>query len=646
MNGRTAFQVVLCALAGLLAASGPAASAGYILGDADCSGAIDCPDFDALLLAVANPPAYAAAHPGCNMFATCDMNADGQVNSSDVFSFLVLWTSAMGGDADADFVPDDCDNCPGLANPGQENMDGDILGDACDPCPTIMLGDANEDGTVDCDDGPAFISLLGTNSYCHGDFTGDGTVNNFDIEGFVAVLGGDADGDLVPQDCDNCPDVSNNDQEDDDEDGVGNPCDNCPDDANPSQLDTDGDGVGDACDPCPTIVPGDANMDGRADCDDINAFVMLILGGGSSTWELCVADFDGDGVLSNWDMPGFIALLGGDTDSDGMPDDCDNCPNDRNPDQENQDGDLLGDACDPCPAIILGDANMDGQANCDDIPAFVYLITGGGGGGGWELCVADFDGNGMLNNYDIPGFVALLGGDPDEDGAPEDCDNCPGLHNDQEDDDGDGVGNPCDNCPDDPNPGQQDTDGDGLGDACDPWPTIPPGDADCSGALDCGDGEAFMYAITHTEAEYNAAYPGCNMVAACDMNGDGLVDNSDVQTFLALWIGTLGGDADGDLVADDCDNCLGVYNPCQGDMDGDGFGDLCDPCPTVPAGDANCDGTVDNFDISPFIVALSQGQAVWEASYTCGYYCAIDVNGDGHVDNFDLNPFIERLGPH
>jgi DNA-binding beta-propeller fold protein YncE len=62
-------------------------------------------------------------------------------------------------DQDRDGVLDPRDNCPGLANPDQSNMDRDFLGDACDPdadgdgvpnerdkCPTRRGSDPNGDG--------------------------------------------------------------------------------------------------------------------------------------------------------------------------------------------------------------------------------------------------------------------------------------------------------------------------------------------------------------------------------------------------------------------------------------------------------------------------------------------------------------------
>ena len=92
-----------------------------------------------------------------------DTDGDGKIDRSVIFADQVLevsglmpWkgglivTSAPGifymkdtdgdgkGDAcvdsDSDGVFDATDNCPTVANPGQEDTDGDGIGDACDPC--------------------------------------------------------------------------------------------------------------------------------------------------------------------------------------------------------------------------------------------------------------------------------------------------------------------------------------------------------------------------------------------------------------------------------------------------------------------------------------------------------------------------------
>jgi hypothetical protein len=57
--------------------------------------------------------------------------------------------------------------------------------------------------------------------------------------------------------------------------------------------------------------------------------------------------------------------------------------------------------------------------------------------------------------------------DTDDDGFPDDVDNCPGDYNpDQGDVDNDGVGDDCDNCPVVSNSDQRDSDNDGIGDVC------------------------------------------------------------------------------------------------------------------------------------------------------------------------------------
>ena len=131
-----------------------------------------------------------------------------------------------------------------------------------------------------------------------------------------------------------------------------------------------------------------------------------------------------------WDGPHCYTIIdcGDDPDQDGYGSNCDNCPNDYNPNQEDADEDGAGDACDNCP-----------QANPSQ-------------------------------------------SDLDDDGRGDDCDNCPNRFNpNQEDSDGDGVGDVCDNCPDDYNPLQANTDGDNKGDPCDPAAMDFDADPRCGG---------------------------------------------------------------------------------------------------------------------------------------------------------------------
>jgi len=57
----------------------------------------------------------------------------------------------------------------------------------------------------------------------------------------------DRDCDLLPDSLDNCVERQNPTQEDFDGDGVGDPCDNCPITSNSGQTDSNGDGIGDVC---------------------------------------------------------------------------------------------------------------------------------------------------------------------------------------------------------------------------------------------------------------------------------------------------------------------------------------------------------------------------------------------------------------
>ncbi|MBL8878010.1 MAG: thrombospondin type 3 repeat-containing protein [Phycisphaerales bacterium] len=59
-------------------------------------------------------------------------------------------------------------------------------------------------------------------------------------------------------------------------------------------------------------------------------------------------------------------------------------------------------------------------------------------------------------------------------------------------------------------------------------------------------------------------------------------------------------------------------------------------------GDMNCDGALDNFDIDPFVMALTD-PVTYAATYPDCDVNNGDVNGDGRFDNFDIDPFVECL---
>ncbi|MGE0481351.1 MAG: hypothetical protein AB7Q17_12855 [Phycisphaerae bacterium] len=69
---------------------------------------------------------------------------------------------------------------------------------------------------------------------------------------------------------------------------------------------------------------------------------------------------------------------------------------------------------------------------------------------------------------------------------------------------------------------------------------------------------------------------------------------------------------------------------------------LCVRAQCTPLGDLNCDGYVNNFDIDPFVLALTD-EAAYELSYPECYYTNADANGDGRVNNFDIDGFVQLL---
>ena len=184
-------------------------------------------------------------------------------------------------DSDNDGVGDLCDNCGNLENPNQFDLDGDGIGNECD---ADRDGDAIDDVEDNCIDVPnpvegdkqLDLDGDGIGDACDDDIDGDSRDNLQDPCPFDAALEAptadqvemcfpDLDGDGVSEVAvdgkDNCPTISNENQNDKDGDGIGDACDqdadndgipnildNCWLTANDEQVDLDRDGHGDACD--------------------------------------------------------------------------------------------------------------------------------------------------------------------------------------------------------------------------------------------------------------------------------------------------------------------------------------------------------------------------------------------------------------
>ena len=66
--------------------------------------------------------------------------------------------------------------------------------------------------------------------------------------------------------------------------------------------------------------------------------------------------------------------------------------------------------------------------------------------------------------------------------------------------------------------------------------------------------------------------------------------------------------------------------------------------PDSPLGDLNCDWEINNFDIDPFVLALTNPAGYKQTFPNCDIMNG-DINGDGLVNNFDIDPFVKLLTP-
>jgi endonuclease/exonuclease/phosphatase family metal-dependent hydrolase len=151
----------------------------------------------------------------------------------------------------------------------------------------------------------------------------------------------DMDGDGVEDGLDNCPTVSNADQQDLDNDLLGDVCDNCPNDSNVDQADWNGNGIGDVCE--------DSDNDGLLDADELLVF----------TTDPAIQDSDGDGLTDGFEV--FTTLsnpLLYDTDGDSCHDGLEwgqQCPD---------------STCQDC----MGDFDNDGTITTADLLVFLGVF--------------------------------------------------------------------------------------------------------------------------------------------------------------------------------------------------------------------------------------------------------------------------------
>ncbi len=411
--------------------------------------------------------------------------------------------------------------------------------------------------------------------------------------------------------------------------------------------------------------PQTAPFEGEGRCDDGNH----LPGDGCSPACYVEPDVDGDGVFEapspfSVDPDGVYDACADlddprctrDTDMDGVPDDNDNCDDDRNPDQRDYDNDGVGDVCDvnadgdalfwpadrpgqypdSCPFLPSdGTRQVDPDERISELAQSPDSDLDGMG----DACDPDDDGDGVLDcgedgichpedngynddaddNVDESGECAV--GDPlyercvtgRRDAFDNDADGFVDEYSEdvfpRQDYPGPDVGE--DNCRLVYNPDQADLDGDGIGDACDP-------DVDGDGIETCVDG------ICGREFDFR------------DNDGDGRIDEPGECADCPVDVDRVDQDRDGfvdegfepddfDPPAGPVDVCPLIPDPEQLDSNGDGRGDLC-----ADDDRDGHDGFEDNcvYDSNPDQSDLDQDGL--------GDVCDPDDDGDG-VDDADDN---------
>jgi hypothetical protein len=128
----------------------------------------------------------------------------------------------------------------GCGLPAPELLGSECQGGACEPAPPAPVIDLENPAAIDIDLVSPSIGLVGEEP-------------DPGEPGTPVPPPDDFDGDGVLDAADNCPELAN-DQHDEDDDAVGDACDLCPVDVGGAFEDLDGDGIGDDCDPHPFLA--------------------------------------------------------------------------------------------------------------------------------------------------------------------------------------------------------------------------------------------------------------------------------------------------------------------------------------------------------------------------------------------------------
>ncbi|QOJ13381.1 MAG: hypothetical protein HRU75_01455 [Planctomycetia bacterium] len=174
------------------------------------------------------------------------------------------------------------------------------------------------------------------------------------------------------------------------------------------------------------------------------------------------------------------------------------------------------------------------------------------------------------------------------------------------------------------------------------------------GVINCAD---VNYVCANFISDWSDTTAAATKDLSCDMDGDLDVDFDDVRELVEQILDTQIGDVNLDGVINSADAAIVTANLgnagcyCDGDVNGDGVVNDDDLrivlCGQTLVGDANCDGSVNNFDIDPFVAGILDPLSPTPPS---GYapsadcwnrrLCWGDVSGDALFNNFDIDPFV------